>query len=233
LARITEAPEDSIKGEIKRKKPAQARLLPRASVLERNILLSKSTITRSAPLQIDKVAHHFQSDRLQDARSFYGNQGVKLGQPNSKGWAICYGDICPSHRSTSRRSFSVNVIHGGWKCFGCGATGDMLKFVMLRDGLSFKEACQQLGAWDDAAQPTPPTILVNHLVMDFDVDGVHHRAEVKDEPHYAGMIRKFYRTTGAQLTALGLEQAESDEAENCWTRLALGLDELREAGIYE
>jgi hypothetical protein len=59
-------------------------------------------------------------------------------------------------------------------------------------------------------------------------------ASVEDEPrNYAGMIRQFYREAGEQLTALGLDQAETAEAETQWARLALGLDELRDVGIYE
>jgi len=190
--------------------------------------------TRNPALRVGQVRLRFQKENLQSPREFYEGEGAKLGRPNSKGWATCYGDICPSHRSKSRRSFSVNIIHGGWKCFGCDQHGDMVTFVMLRDGLTFKEACQQVGAWADGGQPSPPppTILVNHLVMDFDVDGVHHRVCIEDESQaYSGMIRQFYREAGERLTALGLEQVESDEAETCWTRLALAHDELREMGV--
>lgn len=184
----------------------------------------------SNTLHVNKVVVHFRKDRLPPAPSFYEAQGAKLGRPNSKGWATCYGDICPSHRSKGRRSFSVNVIHGGWKCFGCDATGDMVKFVMLRDGLNFKEASQQLGAWEQDGPPVKvATRPAPYLVLDFDVDGVHHRAAVRDEPRtYAGLIRAFYHEASAQLTALGLEQAETEEAETYWARLVLGLDELRE-----
>lgn len=194
--------------------------------------MDKDTIARPASLQINKVVHHFQRDRLQDARSFYESQGAKLGRANSKGWSPVYGDICPSHRSKSGRSFSVNVIHGGWKCFGCGATGDVVKFVMLRDGLNFKEASQQLGAWDDAVQPTPqpPTILVNHLTFAFDIDGAHHRISVEDEPrNYPDMIRRFYREASDRLIELRRGDAEryTGEEENCWAQMVCAVDEWR------
>jgi CHC2 zinc finger len=190
-------------------------------------------LTSNSP-RISKTVIHFQADRLPPARSFYELELGRISRPNHKGWAM---GRCPFHESKAGKYFSVNLDSGGFHCFGCDAKGgDIVSFLRLRDGLSFKEACQQLGAWDDAAQPTPlpPTILVNHLVMDFDVDDVHHRAEVKDEPrNYAQKIRRFHREAGAQLEVPGPEQAGSDEAETYWTRLALGLDELREAGIYE
>lgn len=46
---------------------------------------------------------------------------------------------------------------GHFCCFSCGAKGgDVLAFVMQRDGLDFKRAAQSLGAWLEA--PTPADV---------------------------------------------------------------------------
>jgi hypothetical protein len=43
----------------------------------------------------------------------------------------------------------VNVQTGAFHCFSCGAKGgSLIDFVMLRVGCDFKQAVQQLGAWD-------------------------------------------------------------------------------------
>src|ERR1035438_9511338 len=41
-------------------------------------------------------------------------------------------------------SFTVHVVHQFYKCFSCGAGGDVVKFVMEKEGLSFWEALKQL-----------------------------------------------------------------------------------------
>ena len=51
--------------------------------------------------------------------------------------------LCPFH-SEKTPSFSVNEQKGFYHCFGCGAHGDIITFVMETEGLSFPEAVEQL-----------------------------------------------------------------------------------------
>ena len=51
--------------------------------------------------------------------------------------------LCPFHSEKSP-SFSVNADKGFYHCFGCGAHGDIITFVMETEGLSFPEAVEQL-----------------------------------------------------------------------------------------
>lgn len=53
--------------------------------------------------------------------------------------------LCPFHNEKSP-SFTVNDAKGFYHCFGCGAHGDAVGFVMNSDGLDFKEAVLQLAA---------------------------------------------------------------------------------------
>ena len=57
-----------------------------------------------------------------------------------------YKACCPFH-SEKTPSFNVNPQKQFYHCFGCGASGDVLKFIMAYDGLSFVEAVEQLAGF--------------------------------------------------------------------------------------
>src|ERR1044072_7127801 len=52
---------------------------------------------------------------------------------------------CPIHKENAPRS-TVNDQKGFFYCFGCGATGDVISFVMQHDRLSFMEAIETLAS---------------------------------------------------------------------------------------
>ena len=52
---------------------------------------------------------------------------------------------CPFHNEKTP-SFNINVSKGFYHCFGCGESGDAIKFVMKMDGLTFAEAVKKLAA---------------------------------------------------------------------------------------
>lgn len=51
--------------------------------------------------------------------------------------------LCPFHQEKTP-SFQVRDDLGRYKCFGCGASGDIFEFLMRLRGLSFKEAVDEL-----------------------------------------------------------------------------------------
>ncbi len=51
--------------------------------------------------------------------------------------------VCPFH-ADSDPSFNVNPSRQFYHCFGCGASGDIFKFLMTIEGLSFIESAQRL-----------------------------------------------------------------------------------------
>ncbi len=55
-----------------------------------------------------------------------------------------YWGLCPFHNEKTA-SFNVDPERQMYKCFGCGAGGDVISFVMEVKGLSFQEALQELG----------------------------------------------------------------------------------------
>ncbi|MDR3701642.1 MAG: DNA primase [Candidatus Sulfopaludibacter sp.] len=50
-----------------------------------------------------------------------------------------YMGLCPFHNE-KKASFTVHVVHQFYKCFSCGAGGDVFKFVQETQGISFYEA---------------------------------------------------------------------------------------------
>lgn len=55
-----------------------------------------------------------------------------------------YVGLCPYHDEKTP-SFNVTPRLGIFKCFGCGESGDVFKFVMDQDGIGFTESIRQLG----------------------------------------------------------------------------------------
>jgi hypothetical protein len=166
----------------------------------------------------------FQRELLPPARTFYERElGGKLSRPNSKGWAMA---SCPFHQSKSGKSFSLNINSGGFHCFGCDAKGgDVLDFVKLRDGVDFPTAARSLGAWDEDGKPIKlrPGPPVRNLVMDFTIDGVSYRAEVRDEPTTElQQVRRFYAEACDRLSEMRDGDAEkfAGEEEAQWGILA-------------
>jgi DNA primase len=56
-----------------------------------------------------------------------------------------YTARCPFHQERTP-SFAVNPEMGVFKCFGCGAGGDVFKFVMLTEGMTYPEAIRKIAA---------------------------------------------------------------------------------------
>ncbi|MFQ5467471.1 MAG: DNA primase [Kiloniellaceae bacterium] len=63
--------------------------------------------------------------------------------------------LCPFHNEKTP-SFTVSEDKGFFHCFGCGAHGDGVGFVMRTEGLSFPEAVERLAGEAGLAVPTPP-----------------------------------------------------------------------------
>ena len=60
-----------------------------------------------------------------------------------KAGANRYAGLCPFHAEDTP-SFFLNVDEGYFKCFGCGAGGDAVKFIMDIEGKTFPEAVELL-----------------------------------------------------------------------------------------
>ena len=74
---------------------------------------------------------------LVDLISSYGVQVRRAGTS----YKVC----CPFHREKTP-SFNIQPDRGFYHCFGCGESGDAIKFVQKQEGLTFIEALKKLAA---------------------------------------------------------------------------------------
>lgn len=78
-----------------------------------------------------------------DAVKFYLGQLPDMPRTQRQaGWLK--GGPCPFHDDKRPNSFRINAKHGGYKCHACGASGDIIRFVMDREGVDFKTAMKWL-----------------------------------------------------------------------------------------
>jgi DNA primase len=63
-----------------------------------------------------------------------------------------YTGLCPFHTEKTP-SFSVHSTHQFYRCFGCGASGDLFKFVMEIERISFFEALKLVAERNGIAMP--------------------------------------------------------------------------------
>ncbi|HEY6933027.1 MAG TPA: DNA primase [Marmoricola sp.] len=83
----------------------------------------------------ESIAEVRERTRIDDVVSSYVTLR-SAGGGNLKG-------LCPFHDEKSP-SFNVTPSRGVFYCFGCGAGGDVIKFVMEMDGLGFTETVERL-----------------------------------------------------------------------------------------
>jgi hypothetical protein len=130
----------------------------------------------------------------------------------------------------------VNFSSGGFRCWGCDAHGgDVVSFLRQRDRLSFKEACQRLGCWDDAPSESVRKIQAaeaerlrqQRLDNGFAETARDRRLRLRDQLHQA--VSDF-NMTSARLKELyrGAPTDWSSEQETCWSHLRDTLDDMRE-----
>ena len=67
------------------------------------------------------------------------SERVALKQKGRLFWGCC-----PFHQEKTP-SFKVDPAAQLWHCFGCGAGGDVIAFVMRSEGLGFRETLALLG----------------------------------------------------------------------------------------
>lgn len=174
------------------------------------------------------MEHNRTLDRslLLPPRTFYEREGFSLARPSRNNWTMAKGQP-PCHKSKSGRSFSVNLDHGGFQCFGCGAKGDQIKYVMLRDHCDFKTACKTLGIWREGVTAAERVEITRreqerewHRQREEQrkESERHKRVALADELH---TTVRLYRKVDAELHHLG------PGAEDHWATLPPLLDDWR------
>ncbi|HEV7886713.1 MAG TPA: DNA primase [Acidimicrobiales bacterium] len=117
--------------------------------------------------------------------------------------------LCPFHAEKSP-SFSVNAEEGLYHCFGCQASGDVIKFVREIDHVDFVEAVERLAAkagiqlrYDDATEGRDrkrKTLLIETMQQAVDwyhqrllsgPDGAKARAYLRSRGYDGDVVRRF------------------------------------------
>ena len=120
----------------KTERPAQQRE-PKLCCAGQYTQAGASTQTKrgSSDMRTNEVDDLKRTTRILDVLARYGIQAEQKGRQ--------YMAKCPFH-DDSTPSLSVDPIKNVWHCFGCGAGGSVLDFVMKKDGLTFREAADKL-----------------------------------------------------------------------------------------
>lgn len=97
--------------------------------------------TGSVCEELDSSVGSIRQRVLRQVNPVYFYKSQLPGMPDTKfksGWVS--GGLCPFHDDTRPTSFRINLDHGGYKCHACGASGDMVKFLMEFKGVNFLTA---------------------------------------------------------------------------------------------
>jgi len=174
------------------------------------------------------MANHFRRELLPSPKLFYEAERGQLSRSNRGGWCTvksgCAFHVSDRHKPSS--SFRVNVHSGAFRCFHCDAHGaDVVAFVMLRDGLSFPEACKRLGCWD-AREVSPAEQRAwaerereqrrqRELAQQREIDAHEARVAARNRLH---LLERLYLQANQRLSQLRQGQPEKyrGEQELCW-----------------
>ncbi|MEQ9310261.1 MAG: DNA primase [Balneolaceae bacterium] len=121
--------------------------------------------------------------------------------------------LCPYHNEKSP-SFHVTPRLGIYKCFGCGESGDVFKFIMDQDGIGFTEAIKQLadryGVFIPEEEQTPEQTEGHQLK-----EGIYHALK------FAGVY--FYRNL--------IENPDADKAKVYLEKRGYNLEIIKRFGL--
>ena len=88
-------------------------------------------------------------NRISDVVGRFVTWDMRKSNPGRGDWWAC----CPFHGEKAA-SFHCEDQKGRYHCFGCGAGGNVIKFLREKVGLTFPEAMAELGGEAEKSQPT-------------------------------------------------------------------------------
>jgi len=121
--------------------------------------------------------------------------------------------LCPFHDERSP-SFSVNATEKLYHCFGCGAGGDVIKFVEEKEGLAFGEAVEALA---------------ERYGVEVEREDEDPRAE--EQRRRRARLGELLERTAAFYASFLWEAAEAAKAREYLASRGLGEEVLREFGV--
>jgi hypothetical protein len=176
---------------------------------------------------------HFDKSKLPSPKVFYERELGHLSKPSN-------GHVrtaCPFHKGKNKTAFSIDLSTGGFFCFNCNVSGsDIIEFVRLKYGLTFKEACKYFGIWND--EPPSPEIRrqvkaeAEELARQAEAEEDREAAQLRERMRLRGEIHlavQLHRDAAARLNALhyGASPIAPSEEDALWGVMALALDDRR------
>ncbi len=141
-----------------------------------------------------------------------------------------YMACCPFHEERSA-SFSVNQVKGFYHCFGCGASGDSIKFVMEFEKLSFVEALEKLARRFNVALEHDKGVYYDHKED-------YHLLEMVSSLYQEELFNAPFFLDYLQKRELNLESIKAFKLGLCTNRIYHGIenknlnkDKLLELGV--
>lgn len=100
-----------------------------------------------SPAQIDQIRHDTKITSIVGRYVIWDKKKSKPGRGDM--WACCpfHGEKAPSFHADDRK--------GIYHCFGCGAHGDVFRFLTEKTGCTFPDAVAQLGGEKDLIDESP------------------------------------------------------------------------------
>jgi len=146
----------------------------------------------------------------------------------------CYRAYCPIHGSDKQRSLSIDDAQGLWKCFACGAAGDVINWVEIRKGVTRGEAialcAEEAGVEVNESPASQHRREVQALVAEA-ADYYHSR--LPDRVREVVLERWGITSETIDAQKIGWCDATWKPKANDETRLATGLFKEKNGKLYE
>lgn len=116
---------------------------------------SPSPSSASPPSRPSREETRIPDDFVEEARSRADVVSIVRQRVELKKQGANLVGLCPFHKEKSP-SFTVSETKQIYHCFGCGASGDALSFLMEHDGLAFRDAVKECA--ESAGLVLPPAL---------------------------------------------------------------------------
>lgn len=147
-----------------------------------------------SPAQIDRIRDQTKITSVVGRFVLWDKKKSKPGKGDM--WACCpfHGEKAPSFHADDRR--------GIYHCFGCGAHGDVYRFLMEKTGCTFPEAIAQLGGEIDLIDESPQEKAAREK-RDQDRRDQYERDKRQEEANVRDSANGIWRATTALVGTLG------------------------------
>ena len=151
-------------------------------------------------------------------------------------WKGC----CPFHKEKTP-SFTVNDTKGFYHCFGCGANGDVLSFLMNHENLPFRDAVEQLAGLAGMQVPKPTKEEAQKFQQQMSLYDLmeaaakwyeHQLHDTKNKKILEYLIERGLNSDTIKSFRLGFAP-DGDELKKFLEKSGYKIDDMKEAGLFK